>query len=314
MYGSHLSIAGGLENAIAEAVRLGFDCVQIFTRNQRRWETPPLSKAELARWREALHEAGWDRPGPPRVVSHNSYLVNLAAPRSRNRLRSIAAHRRELERCEALGIDRCVIHPGAHLGEAPRGRLRLGEAPSEDEAAGIARIAEALDRIHRELPGYRVRTMLETTVGSGTNLGYDFGHLAAIRGEVREPERLGYCFDTCHVVAAGWDMSTPGKAAAVLARFDEACGLGEIGVFHLNDSKGEVGSRLDRHTHIGEGRCGRACFAAICGDDRFAEIPKILETPKDGNADHPPLDLINLGRLQAIARSARRRTRPKSPA
>ncbi len=314
MYGSHLSIAGGLENAIAEAVRLGLDCVQIFTRNQRRWEARPISKAELARWREALHEAGWDRPGPPRVVSHNSYLVNLASPPSRNRIRSIAAHRRELERCEALGIDRCVIHPGAHLGQAPRGRLRLDEPPSEDEAAGIARIAEALDRIHRDLPGYRVRTMLENTVGSGTNLGYDFGHLAGIRGMVREPDRLGYCFDTCHAVAAGWDMSTARKAAAVLGRFDEVCGLAEIGVFHLNDSKGEVGSRLDRHTHIGEGRCGRPCFAAICGDDRFAEIPKILETPKDGSADHPPLDLINLGRLRAIARSARRRPRSNAPA
>lgn len=314
MYGSHLSIAGGLENAIAEAVRLKLDCVQIFTRNQRRWESPPLCGEELSRWREALDAAGWGRPGPPRVVSHNSYLVNLAAPPGENRTRSIAAHRRELERCEALGIDRCVIHPGAHLGQAPRGRLRLGEAPTPDEAAGIARVAEALDRIHRDLPGLRVRTLLETTVGSGTNLGYDFGHLAAIRGKVREPERIGYCLDTCHVVAAGWEMDTPGKAAAVLASFDEACGLGEIGAFHLNDSKGAAGSRLDRHAHVGEGCCGRACFAAICGDPRFDSIPKILETPKDGSADQPPWDLINLRRLRAIARSARARTRPKTTA
>lgn len=314
MYGSHLSIAGGLENAIAEAVRLKLDCVQIFTRNQRRWESPPLSCEELSRWRGALSAAGWDRPGLPRVVSHNSYLVNLAAPPGENRTRSIAAHRRELERCEALGIDRCVIHPGAHLGQAPRGRLRLGEAPTADEAAGIARVAEALDRIHRDLPGFRVRTLLETTVGSGTNLGYDFGHLAAIRGKVREPERLGYCLDTCHVVAAGWEMSTPRKAAAVLAAFDEACGLGEIGAFHLNDSKGALGSRLDRHAHIGEGCCGRACFAAVCGDPRFESIPKILETPKDGSADQPPWDPINLRRLRAIARSARACKRPKSTA
>jgi deoxyribonuclease-4 len=303
MFGSHLSIAGGLENAVAEAVRLGLDCVQVFTRNQRRWASPPLAEEEIRRWGDALARAGWRDGDLPRVVSHNSYLVNLAAPPGENRTRSIAAQRGELERCEALGIDRCVIHPGAHLGAAPKGRLPLGEAPTPDEQAGIARIVEALDRIHRDLPGYRVRTLLETTVGSGTNLGGDFAHLAAIRERVREPQRIGFCFDTCHVVAAGWDMSTPRRAAAVLARFDELCGLDQIGAFHMNDSKGGVGSRLDRHTHIGEGTCGRACFRAICSDPRFARIPKILETPKEGDADHPPWDLVNVRILRAMARS-----------
>ncbi len=292
---------------MAEAKSLGCDCVQIFTRNQRRWDNPPISKDEIARWSEGIAALGWDQPGPPRVVSHNSYLVNLAAPPGETRTRSIKAQRQELERCEALGIELCVAHPGAHLGTPPPKKmpLPLGEPPSADELAGLGRIVEALDRIHRDLPGFRVRTLLETTVGSGTNLGYDFGHLAMIRERIAEPDRVGFCFDTCHVTAAGWDMTTTTKAAAVLGTFDAACGLARIGAFHLNDSKGAVGSRLDRHAHIGEGTCGRACFRAICGDPRFASIPKILETAKELDADQEPWDAVNLRRLRAMSRAPR---------
>lgn len=307
MFGSHLSVAGGLEHALAEAKSLGCDCVQIFTRNQRRWDNPPISKDEIARWSEGIAALGWDQPGPPRVVSHNSYLVNLAAPPGETRTRSIKAQRQELERCEALGIELCVAHPGAHLGTPPPKKmpLPLGEPPSADELAGLGRIVEALDRIHRDLPGFRVRTLLETTVGSGTNLGYDFGHLAMIRERIAEPDRVGFCFDTCHVTAAGWDMTTTTKAAAVLGTFDEVCGLARIGAFHMNDSKGAVGSRLDRHAHIGEGTCGQACFRAICGDPRFASIPKILETAKELDADQVAWDAVNLRRLRAMSRAPR---------
>ena len=321
MFGSHLSIAGGLEQAIADAVALGFDCVQVFTRNQRRWESPPLAREEIETFLAARRAHGWlDDPG--RVVSHNSYLVNLAAPAGENRRRSIKAQRVELERCEALGILRCVIHPGAHLGEPPPRGPRVPGAPiSEGELAGIARVAEALDEIHRDLPGLRVVTLLENTVGSGTNLGAEFSHLAAIRARVREPERVGFCLDTCHAVAAGWDMSAPARARSVLAAFDEACGLDRLLAFHLNDSKGAVGSRLDRHEHVGEGQCGEACFRAIVRDPRFARIPKILETPKEIDADQVPWDAVNLARLRAMevrrrvpitgrARGARVKDRP----
>lgn len=316
MFGSHLSVAGGLEHALAEAKALGCDCVQIFTRNQRRWDNPPISKDEIARWNEGIAALGWDDPGPPRVVSHNSYLVNLAAPPGETRTKSIKAQREELERCEALGIELCVAHPGAHLGEAPsrKAPLPLGGPPTGDELAGLERIVEALDRIHRDLPGHRVKTLLETTVGSGTNLGYDFGHLALIRERVAEPDRVGFCFDTCHVTAAGWDMTTPAKAAVVLARFDETCGLARIGAFHMNDSKGGVGSRLDRHAHIGEGTCGHACFRAICADARFASIPKILETPKEPDADQVPWDVVNLRRLRAMSRAPRPATKTSARA
>jgi len=300
MFGSHLSIAGGLEQAVGEASSLGFDCVQVFTRNQRRWESPPLEGEEIERFLAARRAHGWlDDPG--RVVSHNSYLVNLAAPAGGNRNKSIKAQRAELERCEALGILRCVIHPGAHLGTPPpRGPRVRGTAIGPDELAGIERVADALDGIHRDLPGLRVVTLLENTVGSGTNLGAEFAHLAAIRARVREPERVGFCLDTCHAVAAGWDMSTPARARAVLEAFDEACGLDRLLAFHLNDSKGALGSRLDRHEHVGEGQCGEACFRAIVRDPRFARIPKILETPKETDADQVPWDAVNLARLRAM--------------
>ena len=314
MFGSHLSIAGGLENALIAAKDLGCDCVQVFTRNQRRWSNPPIDDEEVERWRTGLAALGWDREGPPRVVSHNSYLVNLAAPTGETRRRSIVAQRQELERCERLGIERCVIHPGAHLGDAPKAGtpLDLDRPPTRDERRGLDRIVKALDRIHRDLAGHRVVTLLETTTGSGSNLGWNFSHLAAIREGVAEPDRIGFCFDTCHVTAAGWDMTTPARARAVLERFDETCGLGRIGAFHMNDSKGAVGSRLDRHAHIGEGACGESCFRAICGDPRFDEIPKILETAKEEGPGGVPWDEINLRRLRGFA-SRRRRTAPITP-
>lgn len=314
MFGSHLSIAGGLENALIAAQSLRCDCVQVFTRNQRRWSNPPISPEELERWTSAIADLGWNRPGPARVVSHNSYLVNLAAPTGPNRIRSIKAQREELERCETLGIERCVVHPGAHLGEAPKPRtpLDLEREPTRDERRGLDRIVKALDRIHRDLSGYRVVTLLETTTGSGSNLGWNFAHLAAVRQGVAEPDRVGFCFDTCHVTAAGWDMTTEAGAREVLEQFDATCGLGLIGAFHMNDSKGAVGSRLDRHEHIGEGTCGKSCFRAICGDPRFAEVPKILETAKDEGPGGVPWDEINLGRLRGFA-SSERRSAPITP-
>ncbi len=206
MLGAHLSIAGGLVNALIEAQRLRMECVQVFTRNQRRWSVRPLGEAECGAWRGRLEALGWHRRrGGARTVSHNSYLINLASPDPVLWRKSLALQRVELERCEALSIPLCVTHPGAHLGRArPRGEPHpLGADPTRDERAGLKRLVKALDRLHRDLPGYRVITCLETTVGAGTTLGYDFNHLAYVRRQVREPQRLGYCFDTCHVTAAG---------------------------------------------------------------------------------------------------------------
>ncbi|MHC5113149.1 MAG: deoxyribonuclease IV [Planctomycetota bacterium] len=303
MFGSHLSIAGGMVNALVEAERLKLDCVQVFTKNQRQWKVRPLDAGERDAWLSKLAEMGWHRRrGPVRVVSHNSYLINMASPDPTAWERSVELQRIEIERCEELRIPLCVAHPGAHLGDAPRPGTPhdLDAPPTRDERAGMKRIVKALDHIHRALPGYRTITCLETTVGSGTNLGYCFEQLAWIREHVREPERVAFCFDTCHVTAAGYDMSTDRGAEAVLRRFASVCGRGSIRVMHLNDSVGEVGSRRDRHAHIGDGTCGRACFRTIVNRRALASVPKVLETPKGDDDAGVPWDLVNVRRLKRL--------------
>jgi deoxyribonuclease-4 len=321
MIGSHCSIAGGLERAIAEARALELDCVQVFTRNQRQWKAPPLSAEQIAAWRKAVCDAGWD-DRPARATSHNSYLVNLASPDPEARAKSIALQRDELERCAALGIAYCVAHPGAHLGASrpPKAPNLLRQPWTADEDAGLDRIAASLDQLHKELRGVRTITCLETTTGSGTNLGYDFAHLAAIRTRVREPERVGFCLDTCHVASAGYDVSTEAKGRAILDEFDSVCGLDRLFVVHVNDSKAAPGSRADLHEHIGLGTCGEGWFRAIMLHPKLAETPKILETAKENDEHGRPWDARNAARLRAILsapsrpadRSSRARTTEKS--
>ena len=308
MFGSHLSIAGGLVNALLEARRLKMDCVQVFTRNQRQWNARDPRQEETDQWLAQLQRMNWDFTlgnsalRGRRVVSHNSYLINLAQPDAALWKKSIAAQRKELERCEALHIPLCVTHPGAHLSETRivGSANDLTDAISKAERAGLHRIARALDSIHRDLPGYRAITCLETTVGSGSNLGYNFHQLAYIRQQVREPQRLGFCFDTCHVTAAGYDMSTASGAQAVLQQWDAICGLESLCVFHVNDSIGELGSRRDRHAHIGQGCCGRCCFRVIVNHPAFQTVPKILETPKGKSDNGVEWDRINLRRLRRM--------------
>lgn len=303
MFGSHLSIAGGLTNALDAARALELDCVQIFTKNQRQWRVKPLAEEDRDTWLAALAAQNWDSSvDPVRVVSHNSYLINMASPDPETRAKSIALQREEMERCEALHIPLLVAHPGAHLGEsrAPKDPNQLEAVPSADERAGLERIAQSLDQLHRDLPGCRVITCLETTVGSGTNLGYAFHHLRFIRDHVSQPERIGFCFDTCHVTAAGYDMTTMPKAEAVLALWDEICGFENLRCFHFNDSVGAVGSRKDRHAHIGTGTCGESCFRSILNHPRLGDVPKILETPKEETDAGEPWDTVNIRRLKGL--------------
>ena len=301
-YGSHLSVAGGLHHAIDEAVRLGLASVQVFTKNQRQWRVPPLPESEVALWREALERAGWQRECGERVVSHGSYLVNLASPDAALRKKSVALHVAELERCEALGIERCVIHPGAHMGAArkPSDPNPLREPATPDERAGLERIAASLDAVHDAVPGLRVRTCLETTTGAGTALGYDFAHIAAIIGMAKEPRRLAACIDTCHIVSAGYDMSTPAAARRTLDEFCDVVGEDRLLVAHINDSQAPPGSRRDRHAHIGQGTCGDACFRAILSRRAWRTVPMILETPKEGSCRGKPWDLANIAALESI--------------
>jgi deoxyribonuclease-4 len=249
-----------------------------------------------------MRRLGWHRArGPARVVSHASYLVNLASPDRETWNRSVKLMRVELERCEALAIPLLVVHPGSHLGE-PRPRsepLPLEGPVSRDERAGLARVVRALDRLARELPGYRVVTCLETTAGTGTTLGWAFPQLAWVRASVREPQRVAFCFDTCHVTAAGYDLRSGRSAKAVLQAFAAHCGLDRMRVVHMNDSLGDVGSRRDRHAHIGRGRCGLDCFRTIVNLSALARVPKIIETPK-GSVKGVPWDVVNVRRLRRL--------------
>lgn len=282
------------------------DCVQVFTKNQRQWKVKPLDDDDREAWLEALRLMGWDSTvtadAPGRVVSHNSYLINMASPDSAQWSKCVQSQRIEIERCEALHIPFCVAHPGAHLSATRDAGSPndLSAKFTKAERAGLRRIIKSLDAIHRDLPGYRTLTCLETTVGSGSNLGYNFHHLAYIRENVRQPERIAFCFDTCHVTAAGYDMSTDASAQAVLEQWGAICGLENLRVFHINDSIGALGSRRDRHAHIGEGLCGRCCFRAIMNHPAFEHVPKILETPKGKNDRGAEWDLVNLRRLRRL--------------
>jgi deoxyribonuclease IV len=306
MLGSHLSIAGGMVNALLEARKLKMDCVQVFTKNQRQWSAKPLAIAERTAWLDQLQSMQWDSHltgCAGRVVSHNSYLINMAQPDSTLWRKSVAAQRIELERCETLHIPFCVSHPGAHLGpdvRRPGSPNDLNGNPTKHEVAGLKRISNALNQLHDDLPGYCVLTLLETTVGSGSNLGYSFRQLAMIRQSLKQPERVGFCFDTCHVTAAGYDMSRTDLAEGVLQHFDDICGIRNLRAFHLNDSVGALGSRRDRHAHIGKGLCGRCCFQVILNNPAFQTVPKILETPKGLNDKGVAWDLINLRRLKRM--------------
>jgi deoxyribonuclease-4 len=306
LFGSHLSIAGGMVNALTAASAQGMDCVQVFTKNQRQWKAKPLVDEDVALWLSTLQEMGWD--GANRVVSHNSYLVNMASPDETAQQKSIALQREEIERCERLHIPFLVSHPGARLGTPrKRGELnRIDDPISEEELGGLQRIVDALDKIHKDLEGYKTITCLETTVGSGTNLGYDFKHLGWIREHVGDPSRVGYCFDTCHITAGGYDMTSKSKAMATLNIFDREAGLKHIKVFHFNDSIGEVGSRLDRHAHIGDGTCGNPCFASIVQHPLFIDVPKILETSKEENENGELMDVVNIEKLRKMAKTAKK--------
>ena len=295
-----------MTNALISAEAQNMDCVQVFTKNQRQWKTKPLLEEEVSKWLDKLSKMDWR--GTNRMVSHNSYLINMASPDSETWEKSVALQREELERCEQLEIPFLVSHPGARLGTPrKRGELNLlGTKPSKEELAGLERIAKALNRLHVELSGYSTLTCLETTVGSGTNLGYDFAHLGILRDLVAEPERVGFCLDTCHITAAGYDMTTPTNATKVLEQFDEDAGLKYIQVLHLNDSVGGIGSRLDRHAHIGEGTSGQSCFKAFLEHTHFDEVPKILETSKEENESGTSMDVVNIAKLRSMAKSARK--------
>jgi deoxyribonuclease-4 len=290
VFGSHLSIAGSMANAVREARALKLDCVQVFTKNQQQWKAPPLKDDAVREWKDELKASGWDDGRAGRTVAHASYLINLASPNPELWAKSVDSMVIELERCEALGIGVLVHHPGSSTGD-----------PAE---IGLENIVKAYREIFQRTKGLKVVSCLENTVGGGSTLGAGFDQLALLRARIAdttgEPDRLGFCFDTCHAHAAGHDMSTPENAAGVIARFEAICGLDHLRAMHLNDSRDAAGSKRDRHTHIGEGTLGLAAFGPVVNHPQLARIPKILETPKGTTEAGTPHDTLNLRKLKRL--------------
>ncbi len=280
-FGAHMSIAGGFSKAVDRAEQAGCDSVQIFTKNNNQWRAKPIEDDQVEQFAARLSETGI---GP--VVAHDSYLINLASPVDELWEKSINAFRIELERCEQLGIPFLVTHPGSFV--------------KSTEEEGIQRIAQALNRVHTDLPGVRVMTLLETTAGQGSAIGHKFEQLARIIEKVSTPERVAYCLDTCHIFAAGYEIRTDDGYQETMDSFDSILGLDNIKAFHFNDSKRELGSRVDRHDHIGAGEIGLEGFRHFVNDKRFDDRPALLETPKSDDLHE---DVENLERLRSLIES-----------
>jgi deoxyribonuclease-4 len=280
LFGAHMSVAGGVSKAVAAAVALGCDTLQIFTKNPNAWEAKPLAEDEVQAFRRAVGTAGLKF-----ATAHDSYLINLAAPEDELFEKSIDAFTEEVNRAEALGLSYLVTHPGAHTGSG--------------EEVGLARVVAGLNAVRTRCAGYRVRVLLETTAGQGTVLGHRFEHLRAILDRVKDAGWLGVCLDTCHVFAAGYGLGTPEEFDATFAEFERVVGFEQLKLFHLNDSVGEFDSRVDRHAGLGLGEIGLDTFRRLVTDPRFASLPMILETPKEDDAGNA-MDPVNLGLLRGF--------------
>jgi len=275
-----MSVAGGVPTAFARAESVGCTALQIFVKNASQWVGKPIPDGDA---REFASER--KRTGIRPIVAHASYLINLASPDRALADRSVSALVDEIRRCEQLDLDGLVLHPGSHVGEG--------------EAKGLARVAGRLDRALRRTGGVRCRVLLETTAGQGTNLGWRFEQIREIRDRLRAPERVGWCLDTCHVFAAGYDLRTAAAVRATLDEADEVLGLASLGAIHLNDSLKPFASCRDRHAHLGEGEIGRAGFAAFLRDPRLRSVPMLLETPKGEDLRE---DRRNLELARSLAR------------
>lgn len=278
--GAHESIAGGLHMAFVHIDTVGGTALQIFTRNQRQWKVPPLTDYDLALFAEA-----WRQWGEYPIAAHDSYLINLASDKDEQSHRSVMGFAEELRRIEALKIPYLVTHPGSHLGQGVE--------------AGIERYTANLDTAIEDSGTTDGMVLLETTAGQGTNLGATFEELGQIISLSKYPDRLGVCYDTCHTFSGGYDIRTPEAYAATFDAFDRHIGLDRLKFFHLNDTKHELDARKDRHEHIGEGHIGLDGFRNLMQDQRFAAIPKTIETPKTKDLKD---DIRNLKTLRDLAK------------
>ena len=258
LIGAHLSTQGGLHTVFARAKAIKASAISLFAKNGNQWKGKTLTDEDCATF-QSMRTV---RP----MLTHASYLINLATTHEEVYRNSIAAMIDELDRAERLGIHAVVLHPGAHLGAGSN--------------AAIDQIARSLDRIHAAIPNHRVVTLLETSAGQGTCVGCTFEELGKMIRLVDDKRRVGVCFDTCHVFAAGYDLRTRDGYERAIDELERHVGLENVGAFHLNDSKRELGSRVDRHEHIGKGHLGLEPFRLLLNDARFRLLPKVLETPK----------------------------------
>ncbi len=281
--GAHMSMAGGFDKAVQRGHEVGCNCVQFFSKNNNQWNAPPLTDQDVSGLKQAKKQYGIKH-----VIVHSSYLINLASPDPALWKKSLDAFVVELLRAEQLSIPYVVLHPGAYT--------------TSSEEAGLQRVVSALDEIHGQTRGIKAQCLLENTAGQGSCLGWRFEHLATILDGVKEPERLGVCFDTCHAFAAGYPLASSQQYRQTMDQLIRLAGLKRIRAIHLNDSKRELGSRVDRHEHIGKGCLGSRPFAQLLNDRRFRPIPMYLETPK-GEDPKTQLswDTINLRRLRRLA-------------
>jgi deoxyribonuclease-4 len=277
--GAHMSIAGGIHRAFERGARASCRTIQVFLKNSNRWEAKPLTDRDRVLFRQAQSTHQIDP-----ILAHDSYLINLASPDDRLYLKSIKAFIEELKRAAFLGIPYLVLHPGAHTGSGVE--------------AGLSRVVHALNQAMSAVTP-SVMILLENTAGQGSCLGSRFEHLANILERIDEAKRIGVCLDTCHLFAAGYDIRTEKGYRRTIREFDRLVGIDSIRAFHVNDSKKDLGSRVDRHCHIGQGFIGLEAFRCLVNDRRFAKIPKILETPKGPDLEE---DRMNLATLESLVK------------
>jgi len=276
-----MPIAGGVEKAPLAGARAGCSVMQIFTKSSNQWQAKKLEQPSIDAYKKNLKDAGISL-----VAAHDSYLINLASPDGELRKKSLDAFIDEIGRAALLDIPYLVFHPGSHVGSG--------------EEAGLNAVAECMNEAIKKTPRCEsVMLVIETTAGQGTNLGYTFEHLAHLIGKVKDKNRVGVCFDTCHVFAAGYELRTEDGYRRTFKQFDDTIGLDFLKLFHINDSKKDFGSRVDRHEHIGKGFLGKEPFAFLVNDKRFLKTPMVLETPKGADLAE---DVENLAVLKSLLR------------
>ena len=267
LLGAHVSAAGGTQNAPERGRDIKADSIQIFTANQNQWEARPLTEENIDGFR-----SGMAQKQPQVALTHDSYLINLCSAEEWKLKRAVKAFIEELDRSEALGMDFIVFHPGAHMGAGIE--------------AGCALVAESLNTALEARPDHQVKLLVEITAGQGSTVGFAFEQIAAILGGVKQPERMGVCFDTQHAFAAGYDMRTEKGWEQTMKKFDETVGLERLEAFHINDSKRELDQRVDRHEKIGQGYLGLLPFWCLVNDERFTQTPAVLETPVEDGSEY----------------------------